>query len=401
MRMKLLLTAVFLSVCVGTAFADTVVIDAGLVFDGRGQLLRDRRITITDGRITKIGPAGRGGALDLRRYTLMPGFIDTHVHLDWHFGPDGLLAKPEEEPREQAVLAVAENAWATLLGGFTTVQSVGSANDAPVRDRINRGALAGPRILTSLAQITKESGDPGALRELVRSLKAQGADLIKLFATSGLSAGGDQTMTTAQIEAACSEARAVGLRTLVHAIGDSGIRAAVIAGCTTIEHGTYASDATLALMRQYGTYFDPNLLVLHNYLDRLPQFRFTEATATRLAGAIPVTADTLSRARRLGVNIVLGTDAVAGAHGRNGEELVYRVREAGETAVAALVSAESGAAASLGLADRIGTVAAGFDADLIAVDGNPLTDIGAVRRIVFVMKGGGIYRFPDAPRAKP
>jgi imidazolonepropionase-like amidohydrolase len=384
----------------GIALGDTIVLDAGLVFDGRGELLHHQQVTIADGRIVALEAAGgAGGAVDLRRYTLMSGFIDTHVHLDWHFDHNGMLAKLEDEHREDTVLAVAENAWTTLQGGFTTVQSVGSANDAPVRDRINAGTLAGPRILTSLAQITRESGDPVALRALVRRLKAQGADLIKLFATSGLGAGGAQTMTAEQLEATCGEARAQGLRTLVHAIGDDGIRAAVLAGCGAIEHGTYASDATLALMRERGTYFDPNLLVLHNYLDRLPQFRFTQATADRLAGALPVTADVLARARRLGVKIVLGTDAVAGAHGRNAEEIVYRVRDAGEAPRAALMSAESGAAESLGLGDRIGSVAPGFDADLIAVDGNPLEDITAVRRVVFVMKGGKIYRSPDAPAA--
>jgi imidazolonepropionase-like amidohydrolase len=398
MILRAVVSALIWGLATVVARADTVVLNAGLLFDGRGELLRNQRVTITDGRIVTVAATTSGDAVDLRRYTLLPGFIDTHVHLDWHFGRDGLLAKADEEHREDAVLAVAANAWLTLQGGFTTVQSVGSANDAPVRDRINAGTLPGPRVLTSLAQVTKDSGDPVALRALVRKLKAEGADLIKLFATSGLGAGGAQTMTAEQIEATCGEARAQGLRTLVHAIGDAGIQAAVLAGCTAIEHGTFASDATLTLMRERGTFFDPNLLVLHNYLDRLAQFRFTQATAERLASALPVTADVLARARRLGVKIVLGTDAVAGAHGRNAEEIVYRVREAGEAPRAALVSAESGAAASLGLGDRIGSIAPGFEADLIALDGDPLEDITAVRRVVFVMRGGRIYRSPDAPQ---
>jgi imidazolonepropionase-like amidohydrolase len=248
--------------------AQTTVINAGLVLDGRGALLRNQQIAVVGDRIVSIGDEQRKATIDLRRYTVMPGWIDTHVHLDWHFGKDGKLAKSEGEKPEEVVLYDAENAWVTLRGGFTTVQSVGSSADAPVRDRIANGSLPGPRILTSIVQITKDSGNPDTLRALVRQLKAQGADLIKLFATSGLGAGGAQTMTDLQIQATCDEARIQGLRTLVHAIGDDGVRAAVLAGCTSIEHGVFASDASLKLMRERGTYFDPNFLVLHNYLER-------------------------------------------------------------------------------------------------------------------------------------
>ena len=229
------------------------------------------------------------------------------------------------EPR-QAALATAEDAWVTLQGGFTTVQSVGAAVDGQVRDHINRGLLPGPRILTSLRQIQDRSGDPAALRALVRRTKAEGADVIKLFATTGLGAGGNQSMTTEQIQATCDEARAAGLRSVVHAIGDAGARAAVEAGCTSIEHGTFVSNATLDLMVQRGTFFDPNLLVLHNYLDNRAGYTFTpEALATLEKGIAP-TIDVLRRARARHVKITFGTDAVAGAHGRNAEEFVYRVQ---------------------------------------------------------------------------
>ncbi|HEX7137668.1 MAG TPA: amidohydrolase family protein, partial [Vicinamibacterales bacterium] len=164
------------------------------------------------------------------------------------------------------------------------------------------------------------------------------------------------------------------------------------AGCTSIEHGTFVSDATLDLMVQRGTFFDPNLLVLHNYLDNRAGYTFTrEALATIEKGIAP-TIDVLQRARRKHVKIVFGTDAVGGAHGRNAEEFIYRVRDAHETAMDAIVSATSMAAESLRLGDRIGTVAAGFDADLVGVAGNPLDDITAVRRVVFVMKGGQVMK---------
>ena len=279
----------------------------------------------------------------------------------------------------------------TLQDGFTTVQSLGAFIDKAVRDRIDQGLLPGPRILTSLRQITDRSGDPDALRALVRQTKADGADVIKLFATSGLGAGGNQTMSDEQIQATCGEAKAVGLRSVVHAIGDAGARAAVLAGCTSIEHGTFLTDETLDLMAARGTYFDPNLLVLHNYLDNRGGFSFSAETLATIEKGIAPTIDVL-RARARHVKIIFGTDAVAGAHGRNAEEFVYRVRDAHETPMDALMSATSVSAESLGLGRQIGTIAPGCDADLVAVDGNPLTDITAVRRVVFVMKGGRIYR---------
>jgi len=366
-----------------------------LVIDGKGGVLRDQQITVQDSRIVRLESSQashRPADINLRRFTVMPGWIDTHVHLDWHFGSDGKIARQPNQKPEELALYDAENASLTLQGGFTTVQSVGSRADLPVRDHINAGSLPGPRILTSVRQITKDSGDPEALKELVRQTKADGADLIKLFATAGLGAGGAQTMTDAQIEATCSEAKKQGLRSLVHAISDQGVRASVLAGCTAIEHGTFVSEKTLALMKERGAYFDPNFLVLHNYLEHLPQFDFTSATEASLRKALSPTAAVLRRARQQNVKVVLGTDAVAGADGRNAEEFIYRVQEGGDSPMQALLSGTSVAAESLGLATKIGTLAPGFEADLLAVEGNPLDDITAVRKVVFVMKAGKIYR---------
>lgn len=392
--MTIRLSFLFVSVLVCAAPAQTTVIHAGVLLDGKGGVSKDQLITVSNGRIQSVAKGVGPADIDLGRLTVMPGWIDTHVHLDWHFGADGKLAKPNTEKPEELVLFDAENAWATLEGGFTTVQSVGSRSDGPVRDHVRSGGLPGPRILTSLRQITKDSGDPEALRALVRQTKAEGADLIKLFATSGLGSGGAQTMTDEQIQAVCSEAKAQGLRTLVHAISDGGVRASVLAGCTSIEHGNFTSDETLALMAKRGTYFDPNFLVLHNYLEMLPKFNFTPATAATLEKGLAPTADVLRRARKLNVKIVLGTDAVAGAHGRNAEEFIYRVKDGGETPANVLRSGTSMAAESLGLDKTICTIAPGFDADLVAVEGNPLEDITAVRHVAFVMKGGKVYKKP-------
>jgi imidazolonepropionase-like amidohydrolase len=382
------------------AFAqERIVIQTGTLLDGTGKTLTNRQIVIEGGRIISVGPGTAKADYDLRSLTVMPGWIDTHIHLNWHMDANHKSVAAGAKPEEMA-LYTASDAWITLQGGFTTVQSVGSAIDGPVRDRIDDGSIPGPRVLTSLIQIQGMGGGRGQqhaltadqLREIVRRNKADGVDVIKLFATSGLGAGGGQTMTDDQIQAVCSEAKAVGLRSVVHAIGDSGARAAVLAGCTSIEHGTFLKDETLDLMAQRGTYFDPNLLVLHNYLDNRASFAFTEAALKTLQDGLAPTADVLRRARARHVRIAFGTDAVAGSHGRNAEEFIYRVKDAGEKPMDAIVSATSVAAESLGLGREIGTIAAGYQADLVAVAGDPLTDITSVRKVVFIMKNGRVYK---------
>ena len=386
------IVAVVAATAVVTAQSPRIVIAVGTALDGKGGALRNTRLVIQDGKIAAIDPNASPVDYDLRSRTLMPGWIDTHVHLNWHFN-DQRISVSGGDPPDQAALFTAENAWVTLQGGFTTVQSVGAAIDGVVRDRINRGVLPGPRVLTSLRQIQNRSGDPEPLRALVRQTKQEGADVIKLFATSGLGAGGDQTMTDEQIQAVCSEAKTVGLRSVVHAIGDKGAKASVLAGCTSIEHGPFVTNETLDLMAQRGTYFDPNLLVLHNYLDNRAGFpTFNQQTLDAIEKGIAPMADALRRARGHHVKIVFGTDAVAGAHGRNAEEFIYRVKEAGETPADVLISATSMSAESLGMADRLGTIAVGKAADLVATDGNPLDDITAVRRVAFVMKDGRVYK---------
>jgi imidazolonepropionase-like amidohydrolase len=377
--------------CAWLASAQTAVLETSVILDGKGGVLRNQRITVDGSKIARVAAGQGSAAYDLRGLTVMPGWIDTHVHLNWHYDADHKYVAGRDKP-EEAALSTAENAWLTLQGGFTTVQSVGAAIDGPVRDRINNGTLPGPRILTSLRQINERSGTPEEIRELVRRTKTEGADLIKIFATTGMGAGGNQSMSDEQIQAACGEAKALGLRVLVHAIGAAGAKAAILAGCTAIEHGSYVDDAVLDLMAQHGTYFDPNFLVIHNYLDNRSSWSFPEASFQALQNALEPTAAILRRARAHHVKVVFGTDAVAGAHGHNAEEFIYRVRDAGDKPMDAIVSATSMAAESLGMGNRIGTVAPGFEADLVAVEGNPLEDVTAVRRVVFVMKGGKVYR---------
>jgi imidazolonepropionase-like amidohydrolase len=207
-------------------------------------------------------------------------------------------------------------------------------------------------------------------------------------------------MTDAQLQAACGEANAQGLRTLVHAHSPESIKAAVLAGCTQIEHGNFATDEVLTLMAERGTYFDPNVgLVLQNYLENKAKFlgigNYTEEGFAAMEKSIPVVIDMFKHALRTPkLKIVYGTDAVAGAHGRNIEEAIVRVNAGGQKPMDAIVSLTSLSAEALRMKDTIGAIAPGLQADLVAVDGDPTTDITALRRVVFVMKGGQIYRKP-------
>jgi imidazolonepropionase-like amidohydrolase len=377
-----------------TAVAQTVVIHADRLLDGKGGIVRDATVTIEGTKIVRIGGKAKAD-YDLKGMTLMPGWIDTHTHPTWHFGEDGRFFSGREAP-EQKMKYAAENVKATLLAGFTTIQSLGDPVDGPLRDSINKGEREGPRILTSLRQINERSGDPEKIREIVRLVKSEGGDVVKLFATASIRDGGKQTMTTEQIDATCGEAKAQGLRAVVHAHATDGARAAILAGCTGIEHGTMLDDATLDLMRERGVYFDPNFLVLHNYIENKPKYlglgNYNDEGFAYMEKALPMVADVLRRARAHHVMIVFGTDAVAGSHGRNFEEFIYRVKDGGDKPMDAIISATSMAAASLRMGDKIGTVAQGFEADLVAVEGNPLEDITSVRKVAFVMKGGKVVK---------
>ena len=382
------------------SYGQAVVIRTSTLLDGKGHVLKNTDLVIEGGRITAVRDAKGKAAIDLTGMTVMPGWIDTHIHATWYFNADGRLeqgGRGAKSTPQQAALAAAANLYATLMGGFTTVQSLGAELDADLRAQIASGAIPGPRLLTSLRQLNENTGDPAQIRQFVRQMKAGGADVVKLFATASIRDGGKMTMTPEQITAACGEATAQGLRSVVHAHSSDGARAAVMAGCTAIEHGTFLDDATLELMARRGVYFDPNFLVLHNYLDNKSKFlgigNYTEEGFASMEKGLPLVAEVLKRARAHRVKVVLGTDGVAGAHGRNAEEFIYRVKEGGDTPLDALTSGASVAAESLGMADRIGAIAEGMQADLVAVEGDPLTDITAVRRVAFVMKTGKIYRY--------
>ncbi len=369
----------------------------GTLLDGKGGVQQNTTIIIRGSKIEKITPTNIW-TYDLRGLTVLPGLIDTHVHIGWHFGRDGRFQPIDKSPAEAMGYSL-ENAFVTLMNGFTTVQSVGSLSDRDVKDALNRGVLPGPRLLSSLKPISDPKLTIEQIRDAVQKDASDGADLIKIFASTGsIVNGGQQTLSNEQIAAACGEAKALHLRSLVHAYGDKTIRAVSEAGCTSVEHGFFASDETLRILAANGTYFDPNIgLVMQNYLVNKSKFlgigSYTEEQLAAMQQTIPIALATFKRALQIkNLKVIYGTDAVAGAHGRNIEELIYRVQRGGQNVTAAIVSASSLAAQSLNMADQIGSLAPGMQADLIAVEGDPRKDVTALRRVVFVMKGGKIYR---------
>ena len=380
-----------------------IVIAASTVLDGKGQVLHNVRIVIEGSKVVgvyKDAPRTGTADYDLRGLTVLPGWIDAHVHLSWFFGKDGKLAGPDV-PANEAAYGAASNAWLTLMAGFTTVQSVGSSADVPLRDAIAKGLLPGPRILTSLEPLQgrgEQTGTPDEIRAFVRKQKLAGADLIKIFASGGMRSG-TMTLSPEQLSAACDEAEKQELRTLVHAYRDA-VRATALAGCTQVEHGLGATDDDLYLLAKRGTFFDPQAgLLLETYLSLsdkyagTPFFPKTPDGFLPMREILPLNHELMRRAAKIpGLKIVFGTDAVAGAHGRNAEEFVDRVRDCGVDPMSALVSANSLGAEAMAMDHAIGSIAPGLEADIIALDGDPLKDITAVRRVVFVMKGGIVYK---------
>ena len=376
-----------------------IVIAASTLLDGKGRVLRDTRIVIEGSRIVAVGPGSGPVDYDLRGLTVLPGWIDAHAHITWNFGLDGKNAGMNATNQETAYQS-ASNAFVTLMAGFTTIQSPGSPTDIPLRDAIAKGLLPGPRILTAVDPLFgrgEQTGTQEEIRAFVRKQKEAGADLIKIFASQSIRQGGGMTLSQEQLNAACDEAKKQGLRTLVHAYKEA-VRAATLAGCTQIEHGTLATDDDLQLMAARGTYLDPQAgLVIENYLQNKEKYLgtsgYTPEGFAAMEKILPLEHELVQHAVKIpGLKVVFGTDAVAGAHGRNAEEFIDRVRDCGVDPLAAMVSANSLGAEALGLGDHIGSIAPGLQADIIALDGDPLKDITAVRRVAFVMKEGVVFK---------
>lgn len=360
-------------------------------------------ITVQGSKITGIGPAAAGSTptYDLGDATLLPGMMDVHVHLNWVFGSNGKYGGRGDTDAYTAD-AILDNARKTLMAGFTTVQSLGwqdnngRGGDVALRAAIASGIVVGPRLLTSVSQIQPGSRTADQLRDQVRQAKAQGADVIKLFASASIRDHGKMNVTQEQVDAVCGEAKAQGLRSLVHAHDSDSIIASVKAGCSQIEHGLFADDAAIKAMKDANVFFDPNIgLVLQNYLENKDKYmgsgNFTPEGFASMEGALPLLAPMFRKALAAGLKMPMGTDAVAGAHGQNAREIFARVA-AGQKPMDAIIGATSLSAESMNLGDTIGTLKAGFEADIVGVSGDPTKDITALKNVLFVMKGGRVYK---------
>jgi imidazolonepropionase-like amidohydrolase len=412
----------------GSTAPTVTVLKAARMFDGRSVTTVSNAVIVVEGPTIKEAGSGLpvpAGAtvVDLGDATLLPGFIDSHQHVTFDAG-DNYVADFFEDLRrtvaEKAIMS-GNNARRLLDAGFTTVRNVGAYDDVDVglRNAIMKGIVPGPRLLVSRYPIgatgghCDQTGFPpntfgpdwgpekgkasGAaqVRQAVRLQVKYGADVIKMCVSGGVLSLGDDVsvpqMTDEEIAAAVDEAHRLGKKTAAHAHGDLAARAAVKAGIDSIEHGSFMTDETLLLMKAKGTYLVPTLLV-GDWVVR-PEAKFPPNIAVKAKAAVAVRSDMFRRAVKIGVRIAFGTDA-AFSYGTQAREFALMVG-LGMTPAAALRSAGPAAADLLGLSDRIGTLEKGKEADIVAVPGDPVSDIHATEKILFVMKGGKVFRQPS------
>lgn len=386
-----------------------------------GVRVREIRRGFVDPVVLEIPSGVEVRTVDLTRSFCMPGLIDAHTHMTREASGDRWLRFISESDAKVAIRATGF-ARRTLEAGFTTVRDLGSSGRAAfaLRDAIEEGLVVGPRMLVAGAPITPTGGHgdptlgfredllapPGALegvadgpvgvRKAVRLQVKRGADVIKLTATGGVlsntAAGTDQQFFDDELEAIVKTARSLGRRVAAHAHGADGIKAALVAGVDSIEHGTYLDDAAIRLFLQRGAYYVPTVLAGETVAERARVEGYYPAPVRAKALEIgPRIKDALRRAHSAGVKIAFGTDSGVSRHGENAREFAYMV-EAGMTEMEALRAATVGAADLLGVLADVGTVEVGKRADLVATARNPLIDITELQRVVFVMKDGTIYK---------
>jgi imidazolonepropionase-like amidohydrolase len=406
--------------------AQKTILYCGKLVDAKNLQVLTEMSVITEGnKITGvekgyISPAAGDKTVDLKKATVMPGLIDCHVHVEDEIGPNSFEKQFKYNPADYAFLAMA-NADSTLLAGFTTVRDLGGSGvNISVRNAINKGLFPGPRIYTAGKALSSTGGhgDPtNGLREdlmgnpgptdgvvngvdecikAVRMRYKEGSDVIKVLATGGvLSLEKDGTgaqFNEEELKAIVATAKDYGLKVAAHAHGAEGIKRAIRAGVASIEHGTYMDDEAMALFKQYGTYFVPTITAGKSVADsaKKPGF-FPEIIAGKAQAVGPLIQNTFARAYKAGVKIAFGTDAGVYKHGKNWMEFVY-MTEAGMPAMEAIKSATVNAADLIGISDKTGSVETGKLADIIAVDGDPVADIHAMGKVLFVMKGGVVYK---------
>ncbi|MCR6662545.1 MAG: amidohydrolase family protein [Luteimonas sp.] len=429
------LAAASLALAAATALpaiaAQPVAVHCDRLFDARsGRVLGEHTIVVEDGRIRSVIP-GRAklpdgtGSIVLGDRTCLPGWIDLHVHLGSESSPQSYSEGFRLDPVDYAFRAVGF-AGKTLQAGFTTVRDLGGEVSPHLRDAINQGLVEGPRIFAAGKSIATTGGhaDPtngynsmlshllgppgpteGVInsvddaRQAVRQRYKDGSDVIKITATGGVlsyaRSGDAPQFTEDEIKAVVDTAKDYGYRVAAHAHGTEGMKRAIVAGVTSIEHGTHMTDEVIALMKRHDTWYVPTISAGRFVAEKAKiDGYFPEVVRPKAATIGAQIQDTAARAYRGGVKIAFGTDMGVGPHGDNAREFIYMV-EAGIPSAYALQSATLHAATVLGM-DDLGTIEPGKRADIIALPGNPVDDINAVLGVDFVMKDGKVYAQPVA-----
>ena len=424
--MKKLTLTLLAVLAITSVFAQRTIIHAGTLIDGVSKKLMSEKSIIVEGnQITSIengyiSPQDGDEVIDLKNHTVMPGWIDMHVHMEGETSPDRYIRAFTDNPADKAFASV-DIAKRTLMAGFTTVRDVGGSGvNVALRDAIAKGTIDGPRIFTAEKSLAITGGhadptngyrddlmgNPGPMdgvvngtddaRKAVRQRYKNGADLIKITATGGVLSvakdGKGAHFQEDEIRAIVETASDLGFHVAAHAHGDEGMRRAVANGVKTIEHGTYMSDATMDLMIQKNSYLVPTITAGMEVAENAKKPGYYPKVVAEKARVIgPKIQGTFSKAYKKGVPIVFGTDAGVFRHGENAREFVYMV-EGGMPAMETIICATSTAAKILGMDDQIGTLKAGYLADIVAVPGNPLEDIEVMKDVKFVMKEGKIYK---------
>lgn len=408
------------------ALAQQTIIHAGRLVDVvNAEVLTERSIIIEGDRVVGV-EAGYikprdARVLDLRGSTVMPGWLDMHVHIASEQSPNRQVEAFTSDPVDHAYRSVVY-AQRTLMAGFTTVRDLGTRSGVAqsLRDAIAQGWVVGPRIFTAGKALASTGGhgdpsngrnqaltwapgpaegvvnSPAEAYEGVRTRYKEGSDLIKITATGGVlsqaRSGENPQFTIAEIEAIVAAARDYGFKVAAHAHGNEGMRRAVLGGVDSIEHGTYMRDEVMALMKKRGTYYVPTIIAGRFVAEKaeIPGY-FSELVRPKAIAIGPLIQDTFARAYKKGVPIAFGTDTGVSPHGDNWKEFTYMI-EAGMPAMTAIVSATVSAADLLGQSEDLGAIAPGKLADIIAVPGNPLTDPAEFGRVHFVMKGGRVFK---------